>query len=89
MNKEQDTLLTFPCEFPIKIMGKSSLNFQAIVLNIIRKHAPSISEAAISTRYSKDFKYISITATINATSKQQLDALYSELSAHEEIMVVL
>ena len=88
-NEKDLTYLTFPCEFPIKIMGKADLGFQALALEIIRKHAPNLSEGAIETRYSKDKNYISLTVTINATSKAQLDAIYKELHEHEKVMIVL
>lgn len=88
MNKDE-TLFKFPCEFPIKILGKANADFEILVLSIIRKHVSDLSENAITTRLSKDQTYLAITVTITATSKEQLDALYSELSVHKDIMWVL
>lgn len=88
-DSEKPSLLKFPCEFPIKIMGKADLNFQAAALGIVRKHAPSLGEAAIESRYSKENKYISLTVTIQATSQEQLDEIYHELNAHELVLMVL
>jgi putative lipoic acid-binding regulatory protein len=88
-NPDKKPLLEFPCDFPIKIMGKANLDFQATALGIIRKYVPDLSEGAISTRYSKDNNYLSITVTILAQNQQQLDEIYKELSAHQDIMMVL
>lgn len=86
---QQPSLLEFPSIFPIKIMGKSSLEFQAQILDIVRKHVPDLGEAAVDTRYSKDHNYISITVTINATSREQLDALYRDLTAAPNVVMVI
>jgi len=85
----EESLLTFPCEFPIKIMGRASENFETDVIAIVRKHAPDLSEAAISTRPSGKGNYIAITVTVNATSKEQLDNIYLELNAHNAVVMTL
>jgi len=82
-------LLKFPTDFPIKVVGKANLDFQALVLNIMRKHVSDLSEGAVETRYSKDQNYIAITITIHATSKAQLDAIYQELSSNKQVVMVL
>ena len=83
------TLLNFPCPFPIKIIGRSSEDFEGIVVGILNKHVPDLGEGAISLHYSKHAKYISLTATINAKSQEQLDNLYRALSGHPEIIMAL
>lgn len=88
-DSQKNSSIEFPCEFPIKIMGKASLEFQALALSIVRKHAPDLSEGAVQTRYSKDNKYISLTVTINAASQEQLDAIYRELSTNQQVLVAL
>lgn len=85
----EESLLTFPCEFPIKIMGRVSENFEADVIAIVRKHAPDLSAAAISNRPSGKGNYIAITVTVNATSKEQLDNIYLELNGHESVVMTL
>ncbi len=85
----EESLLTFPCEFPIKIMGRASENFEADVIAIVRKHAPDLSAAAISNRPSGKGNYIAITVTVNATSKEQLDNIYLELNGHESVVMTL
>jgi putative lipoic acid-binding regulatory protein len=86
---DEETLLTFPCEFPIKIMGRVGENFEADVVAIVRKHAPDLTEAAISSRPSGKGNYIAVTVTVNATSKEQLDTIYLELNAHESVVMML
>ena len=89
-NKEPEkSLLEFPCEFPIKVMGPARIEFEGLVVNIIRKHYPQLGEAAITSRYSKDKNYMSMTVTITATSKKQLDAIYMDLTAEEMVLVAL
>lgn len=86
---DNSSLLTFPCEFPIKVMGKADLDFQGAVMQIMRKHVPSLSEGAIETHYSKEGHYVSITVTVTATSQEQLDAIYRDLTSNSQVMVVL
>lgn len=85
----EESLLTFPCEFPIKIMGRSGEDFEAEVIAIVRKHAPGLSETAISTRPSGKGNYVAVTVTVNATSKEQLDNIYLELNAHKSVVMTL
>jgi putative lipoic acid-binding regulatory protein len=81
--------LTFPCDFPIKIFGLSSDLFEATVVGIIRKHVPTISEAAFKINPSKQGKYIALTATIHAESQAQLDAIYQALKACDLVTMTL
>lgn len=83
------SLLTFPCEFPIKIVGMANLEFEGIVLSILRKHVPDLGETAIRQRTSGQGRYLAFTVTIQATSQAQLDAIYQECSAHPAILMVL
>ena len=85
----EDTLLTFPCEFPIKIMGRSSDTLKEEIVAIVRNHAPDLDDDAIHTRASGKGNYLAITVTITATSKQQLDNIYLELNAHEAVVMTL
>lgn len=83
------TLLEFPCEFPIKIMGARVDDFAQRVLEVVLRHAPDFDAAAMQMRPSSKGNYLSITCTVNATSQTQLDALYVELSSHPLVKVVL
>lgn len=84
-----ETLLDFPCAFPIKIMGLAEEALAQTVLSIVQHHAPDFDGATMEMRASSKGKYISLTCTINATSRPQLDALYRELSGHPLVKVVL
>ncbi len=81
--------LTFPCDFPIKIIGNATPHFETTVREIIGKHVPDLDENAIRLRPSGKGNYAAITVTINAGSKQQLDDLYLELNASEAVLMTL
>lgn len=81
--------LTFPCDFPLKIMGRTSPDFDALVVSIVLRHVGELREGAVSLRESRGGAYVSVTVTVQAESQDQLDALYRELSAHERILMVL
>ena len=85
----QETLLEFPCEFPIKVFGKAGNDLKATVLEIVRLHAPELNEDSISTRQSHGGKYDALTVTINAQSKVQLDAIYQDLTASPQVLMAL
>lgn len=82
-------ILTFPCSFPIKAFGRSSADFELIVADIVRRHAPDVRDEAITCRSSGAGHYLAVTATITARSREQLDALYMELTSHEQVLMVL
>lgn len=85
----EDSLLQFPCDFPIKVMGRRQDGFAQAVLEVVLRHAPDFDAAAMEMRPSAKGNYISLTCTIHAVSRAQLDALYGELSAHPLVKVVL
>ncbi len=89
MSNEQETLLEFPCQFPIKAMGLAADDFDALVVGIIRRHVPDLGEGAVKSRASSNGKYVSVTVTITAESKDQLDRIYVDLTRHERVMTVL
>ena len=81
--------LEFPCAFAIKIMGRTQAGFAQAVLAVVQKHAPDFDAASLEMRASKAGNWLSVTATVNATSREQLDDLYRELVAHPMVKVVL
>ena len=85
----EDTLLEFPCDFPIKIMGSRTDDFAQTMVDIVLRHAPDFAAETVEMRPSKAGNYLAVTCTIRATSKAQLDALYMELTAHPAVKVVL
>ncbi len=89
MASYKDTLLEFPCDFPLKIMGKADDALAQVVLDIVTTHAPDFDAASMEMRASSGGNYISLTCTVVARSKPQLDALYTDLSGHPMVKVVL
>jgi putative lipoic acid-binding regulatory protein len=86
---EQDTLLEFPCDFPLKVMGATREGFAQAIVDVVLMHAPDFDVAGVEMRPSKAGNYLSLTCTIRATSKPQLDALYRELTSHPWMKIVL
>ena len=84
-----ESALTFPCVFPIKIMGRTRDGFAQAVADVVRRHAPDFDPATLEMRASKEGNWLSVTATINAASREQLDGLYRELVAHPMVKMVL
>jgi putative lipoic acid-binding regulatory protein len=89
MASYKDTLLEFPCDFPIKIMGKAEDTFAEVVISIVTKHAPDFDATRMELRASSGGNYLSVTCTIVAQSKPQLDAIYMDLTAHPMVKVAL
>ena len=81
--------LAFPCDFPIKVMGRKQPRFVQAVTGIVRKHAPDFDAATVAMRPSRQGKYLSVTCVVRATSRAQLDALYQELCDHPDVVMVL
>ena len=86
---DDESLLQFPCDFPLKIMGHAVDELAQTVLTIVTRHAPDFDGARMEMRSSSGGNYLSLTCTVIATSKPQLDALYTDLSSHPMIKVVL
>jgi hypothetical protein len=82
---QDETLLRFPCEFPIKAMGRSEHGIESIVGEIIERHAPGTEPDALRSRPSRNGNWVSVTVVIEAKSKRQLDAIYRDLSEHQRI----
>ncbi len=85
----QNPALTFPCEFPIKVVGEASDSFEAGVMAIINRHASETDHLNVTTRPSKGGKYRSITIRLRVHSRQQLDAIYQDLTACEQVLMAL
>lgn len=81
--------MEFPCEFPIKAMGLATETVHLAVLGIVQKHAPEADDQALKSRASANGKYVSVTVTINAQSREQLDAIYMDLTACEHVLMAL
>lgn len=88
-NPQTPSLLTFPCVFPMKVMGRREDGFAQMVCETVMRHAPDFHPDTVEMRTSRNGRYLSLTVVINAKSREQLDALYVELSKHPMVMMVL
>lgn len=77
--------LTFPCEYPVKAMGINTEKFKQEMLFIVQKHFHEVNESDLRTNQSKTGKYQSVTITVHATSRLQLEALYREIKVHKDV----
>jgi putative lipoic acid-binding regulatory protein len=84
-----ESLLAFPCRFPVKAMGKAGGGFEAIATHIITSHAELWPGEPVRTNESKHGTYVALTAVIRATSQQQLDAIYQDLTDCPEVLMAL
>ncbi|MDQ6988707.1 MAG: DUF493 domain-containing protein, partial [Mariprofundaceae bacterium] len=84
-----DTLMTFPCSFPFKVMGLNNPTFEQDMLHIVQQHIPQQQPHPCRSKPSKNGKYTALTITFTAQSKSQLDALYQEVYAHPDVKMVL
>jgi hypothetical protein len=87
-NPEQQ-LLQFPCSITIKAMGVACEEFEWLVVELIRRHAPDLGENAVRSRPSRGGKYLAVSVTVQAQSRDQMDAIYQSLSAHEQVLMAL
>lgn len=89
MNPSDDSLITYPCDFPIKIMGVTQETFAQTMVDVVRLHDPEFDAVKMEMRPSSKGNYLSLTVTVRATSREQLDNLYRALSSHPMVKVVL
>jgi putative lipoic acid-binding regulatory protein len=85
----EQSLIQYPCRFPIKVMGHKADGFIEAIAVIARQFDPAFDSAAIEQRPSSGGRYLGLTITITATSRDQLDELYRTLSTHPMVKVVL
>lgn len=87
--EQPETLLEFPCKFPIKAMGRDIDGFKELVESIIFEHADAYPDTPVTTNSSETGKFISVTVTIEATSKDQLDRIYYALTDCDQVVIAL
>ena len=83
------SLIIYPCEFPVKIMGPMQDTFAETIVELVRRFDPQFTAAKLDMRPSTKGNYLALTATVHATSRDQLDDLYRALSSHPMVKVVL
>jgi len=84
-----ETLLEFPCQFPIKMMGRADAGIGDIAVRLVERHAGPVAADCVETAHSRNGNFLSVTVTIEAQSQQQLERIYNDLSNHEDILVAL
>lgn len=81
--------MAFPCDFPLKVIGGASAQFESVVLAIVGEHVQPVSKEAYTIAKSQGGKYLSMTIKLRAESRQQLDNLYRALTASPEVLMAL
>lgn len=86
---KEESLIKYPCDFPIKVMGKSVEGYEAAIERVILNFDPQFNVKTVERRPSKNGNYLGLTLTVRVTSRDQLDELYRTLSTHPMVSVVL
>lgn len=87
--EKSDSLIEYPVDFPIKVLGKTQPGFAQAMVALVKKHAPDFDESTVGMRSSREGKFLSLTFVIRAVSREQLDALYQDLSDHPMVQMAL
>ena len=85
----EESLLKFPCPFPIKMMGRDTEAFRATARALVERHTGPINDEAIGEALSRKGNFVSITITVIALSQDQLDDIYRDVSSHEDVLMAL
>ncbi len=86
---DEQSLIEYPCDFPIKVMGKQDALLAQTLSDVVREYDPAFDPATVEMRMSTKGNYVGLTFTVRATSREQLDALYKALHGHPLVSVVL
>ena len=84
-----ESLIEYPCDFPIKVMGRRVDGFAQAIAEVVRRHDAGFDPSTMGLRASSGGNYLGLTVVVRATSREQLDALYRELSSHPMVSYVL
>ena len=85
----EESAIEFPCEFPIKMMGRDTPVFRQTMRTLVEGHAGAVDDSRVQSTVSRNGRFVSVTITITATSQQQLDAIYRDISAHADVLMAL
>jgi hypothetical protein len=85
----EHSLIEYPSDFPIKVFGQSQEGFIQAVIEVISQHDPEFKASSIEMRNSKTARYVSLTCTVRATSREQLDTIYQALCDHPMVVMAL
>ena len=85
----EESALQFPCEFPIKMMGRDTPEFRTAARSLVEKHVGKVGDDRVQASVSRNGRFVSVTVTITATSQQQLDDIYQDVTAHDDVLMAL
>jgi len=85
----EESVIEFPCEFPIKMMGRDTPEFRATARRLIENHVGPVAETSIQVNLSGKGNFVSVTVTVTATSQQLLDDIYRDVSGHDDVLMAL
>ncbi len=89
MTESSEPVYQFPSTYSLKAIGKTEGDFENLIYSIMLRHIPSFERNGMSSRLSRDGNYLSVTVSFDAESKEQVEALFKELNAHERVIIVL
>ena len=84
-----ESVIQFPCEFPIKMMGRDTPEFRNTARALVENHVGAVDDERVQAAISRNGRFVSVTVTITATSQQQLDDIYRDVSAHSDVLMAL
>jgi len=85
----EESALEFPCEFPIKMMGRNTPEFRALARTLVEQHAGTVADSVVQAATSRNGRFVSVTVTITAKSQQQLDDIYRDVSSQDDVLMAL
>lgn len=85
----EESVIEFPCRFPIKMMGRDTPEFRVTARLLVENHVGPLDEESIQINLSGKGNFVAITVTVTATSQQQLDDIYRDVSGHEDVLMAL
>lgn len=85
----EESAIEFPCQFPIKMMGRDTPEFRDTARRLIENHVGALDEDSIKTNVSGKGNFVAVTVTVTATSQQQLDDIYRDVSGHDDVLMAL
>jgi putative lipoic acid-binding regulatory protein len=84
-----ESVMSFPCSFPIKLMGRESAEFRQTVRALVENHTGPLDDSAIESSLSRNGRFVSVTITVIAESREQLDNIYRDATAHDDVIMAL